>query len=287
MSETTRTTELAAAAPAAGCEAEARRLMRALAEPFSPELVKAKPGVVKGNRCLVMRYVDARDVMNRLDDVLTPCGWRERYTPREHGVVVCELSCLIAGEWVTREDVGGESAQDEADNRAKAAYSDALKRAAVKFGVGRYLYQLKGLWADYDPEKRRVTGRLVLPPHALPYAMQERGAGGRPARAIAGAAEQPKALPAAAAGPPAEKSPAEVAQELLDRVDEQDARLSEAGKCGAGELAGSVADAWAQAGLPLEPATWTRPQLKVGIGLAAAKVQEFAAAAPAGDASEG
>jgi hypothetical protein len=51
---------------------------------------------------------------------------------------------------VTKEDVG------EGDS-LKAAFSDALKRAAVKFGVGRYLYRLEKQWVDYDPEKGRFT----------------------------------------------------------------------------------------------------------------------------------
>ena len=36
----------------------------------------------------------------------------------------------------------------------KAAFSDALKRAAVKLGVGRYLYRLGGQWVDYDEKAK-------------------------------------------------------------------------------------------------------------------------------------
>jgi hypothetical protein len=39
-------------------------------------------------------------------------------------------------------DVGGPSEQPDEGDRVKAAFSDALKRAAVKFGIGRYLYRL-------------------------------------------------------------------------------------------------------------------------------------------------
>jgi hypothetical protein len=60
---------------------------------------------------------------------------------------------------VTREDVG------EGDD-PKAAFSDAIKRAAVHFGVGRALYALRLPWlreGDGDGELRRNRrGRLVL-----------------------------------------------------------------------------------------------------------------------------
>ncbi|RTH01947.1 Rad52/22 double-strand break repair protein, partial [Thermus scotoductus] len=53
--------------------------------------------------------------------------------------VRCRLTIL----GITKEDVG------EGDS-LKAAFSDALKRAAVKFGVSRYLYSLPSQWVDLD-----------------------------------------------------------------------------------------------------------------------------------------
>lgn len=46
--------------------------------------------------------------------------------------------------------------------------SDALKRAAVKFGVGRYLYRLPAMWCDYDPVKKQFTKTPTLPTFAMP-----------------------------------------------------------------------------------------------------------------------
>jgi hypothetical protein len=40
---------------------------------------------------------------------------------------------------LTKVDVGGPSEQPDGGDWLKAAFSDALKRAAVKFGVGRHL----------------------------------------------------------------------------------------------------------------------------------------------------
>src|SRR5262249_14174357 len=60
-------------------------------------------------------------------------------------------------------DVGGQSEQPDGGDRLKAAFSDALKRAAVKFGIGRYLYRLPSQWVDYDDKKRRFVRQPQLP----------------------------------------------------------------------------------------------------------------------------
>ena len=140
----------------------------ALAEPFHPTELKVKPGAVAGNRALAMPYLNARAVMDRLDAVCGVDGWRDEYRDLPDGSVVCKLSLRIGGRWVTKEDVGSPSEQPDPGDRRKAAYSDALKRAAVKFGIGRYLYRLPKTWLDYDPARRQFTQRLALPPEALP-----------------------------------------------------------------------------------------------------------------------
>lgn len=87
--------------------------------------------------CECVAYVDARQVMDLLDEVLTPAGWQDSY--REvAGNVYCDLSILVNGEWVTKSDCGSESNFE----REKGQASDAFKRAAVKWGIGRFLYTL-------------------------------------------------------------------------------------------------------------------------------------------------
>lgn len=138
----------------------------ALAAHFDPAEVKWKPQTVSGSRALVIGYVDARVIMDRLDEVVGVGGWQDRYERLPDGAVVCRLRVLMGGRWITKEDVGGQSEQPDEGDRTKAAFSDALKRAAVKFGVGRYLYRLKNQWMDYDPQKRQIVGtpRLPAPP---------------------------------------------------------------------------------------------------------------------------
>src|SRR5262249_39110857 len=65
-------------------------------------------------------------------------------------------------------------------DKVKAAFSDALKRAAVKWGVGRYIYRLEGVWMDYDPQRKQIRGVPQLPPWALPKRKGETGKGQAP-----------------------------------------------------------------------------------------------------------
>jgi hypothetical protein len=62
--------------------------------------------------------------------------------------VVCRLRWRIGGEWLTKVDVGSPSEQPDGGDRLKAAFSDALQREAVKYGVVRYLYRLPSQWVD-------------------------------------------------------------------------------------------------------------------------------------------
>lgn len=143
--------------------ADAASVLERLAAPFSADEVKFKPAVVQGNRALALAYVDARVVQDRLDEVLGVTGWQDEYEFLSDGSVVCRLKVRLGGEWITKVDVGGQSEQPDEGDRRKAAVSDALKRAAVKFGIGRYLYRLPQQWCDYDPQKRQFTRKPTLP----------------------------------------------------------------------------------------------------------------------------
>src|SRR5262245_49381446 len=143
-------------------------VMKALSAPFDPSEVKFKPAVVSGNRAMALAYVDARVIQDRLDDVLGVTGWQDDYEVLPDNSVVCRLRLKLGDEWITKVDVGGPSEQPDGGDRMKAAFSDALKRAAVKFGVGRYLYRLPAQWVDYDPQKRQLLRAPVLPDWAVP-----------------------------------------------------------------------------------------------------------------------
>jgi hypothetical protein len=87
--------------------------------------------------CECVAYVDARQVMDMLDEALGPENWQDHY--REvAGNVYCDLKIKVDGEWVTKSDCGSESSFEKEKGQA----SDAFKRAAVKWGIGRFLYRL-------------------------------------------------------------------------------------------------------------------------------------------------
>lgn len=102
----------------------------------------------------------------------------------------------IGDTWIAKVDVGSPSDQPDEGDRRKAAFSDALKRAAVKLGIGRYLYRLPRQWVDWDAQKRQFVRVPTLPPSALPPAKAKPAA--EPAR---NGAPKPHAAPKPAAPP--------------------------------------------------------------------------------------
>ena len=113
-----------------------RDLFAALAAPFEPEEVKLR---AQANRQL--HYVTARTVMNRLDEVVGPENWWDDFVPLEHSVI-CRLTIRLPdGQILTKSDAGGYAGMADPGDDDKSGFADAFKRAAVKFGVGRYLYR--------------------------------------------------------------------------------------------------------------------------------------------------
>lgn len=144
-------------------------VMARLAAPFSEKVVRFKPGAFAGRRALAIPYVDVRVIEDRLDEVLGPGNWQDDYECLPGGSVTCRLKLRLDGEWITKMDVGGAADHMDEGDRRKAAFSDALKRAAVKFGIGRYLYRVGGQWLDYDPHKKQFLAKPRLQPE-LPSA---------------------------------------------------------------------------------------------------------------------
>jgi hypothetical protein len=56
--------------------------------------------------------------------------------------VICRLTIRLPdGTTLTKSDAGGYAGMPDSGDDDKSGFSDAFKRAAVKFGVGRYLYR--------------------------------------------------------------------------------------------------------------------------------------------------
>ncbi len=107
---------------------------------------------------IALAYIDARDVMKRLDDVVGPLNWQCNYSHVTDKGVVCNIGIKVGDEWIWKANGAGDT-QVEAE---KGAMSDAFKRAAVMFGIGRYLYSLPNVWVPL------VKGAQIKEPPALP-----------------------------------------------------------------------------------------------------------------------
>jgi hypothetical protein len=172
-----------------------RDIFVALAAPFAVAEVKSKP---QGGRQL--RFVTARTTMNRLDAVLGPENWWDDYTPLDKSVI-CRLSIRLPdGQVITKADAGGYAGMADAGDDEKSGFSDAFKRAAVKFGVGRYLYN-DGVANLADPPAPAAEAQIPAtpPPPSSPATTPRAGAedaqgrGGRLVYGQSGQRSQPKA----------------------------------------------------------------------------------------------
>lgn len=141
---------------------------KALKCPFPVKALSWRVGSTSKDKSkgMMLAYIDARDVMKRLDQVCGFDGWRDEYREVQ-GRIVCRLWLRIEKEWTWREDGAG----DTDTEGQKGGLSDAFKRAAVKWGVGRYLYDLPSPWVALNEYKQPAQGwdsSLNLPAWATP-----------------------------------------------------------------------------------------------------------------------
>lgn len=147
----------------------------ALSAPFNGASVSWRVGSTTQDkkRGMALAFIDARDVMDRLDAVCGPAGWQCDY-PHANGKTVCRIGIKVGDEWVWKADGAGDT-DVEAE---KGALSDAFKRAAVRWGIGRYLYDLESPWVELEPagrsykikdsEMKRLHAILGRPPSRAP-----------------------------------------------------------------------------------------------------------------------
>ena len=133
-----------------------------LSDFFAPTDIEWKPGATTRDKSkgLAMAYLTSRAVQQRFDDVCGPADWRNEFREGPGGGVLCGISIRVertdgTAEWVTKWD-GADNSQVEA---VKGGLSGSMKRAAVQWGVGRYLYDLPATWVRLDDR-----GRFAEPP---------------------------------------------------------------------------------------------------------------------------
>jgi len=161
---------------------QVQRLVAALEEPFDPREIKWRVTNTTADRRRgqVIAYADPRAYTDRLNQLFTVRGWTREYAvqtiqnferkDRANGdgiisgkiVVTCRLTIDGIG---SHSGLGEEWADNE--NAGTAAEAQAFKRACSCFGLGRYLYDLDGVWVDLD-DRRQPISKPKLPDRALP-----------------------------------------------------------------------------------------------------------------------
>ena len=109
-------------------------------------------------------YVDARYVQDKLDEVVGPSNWTSEFLEIK-GNLFCRIAIKFQREEgkydvVAKMDCGVESNVE----KQKGEASDAFKRAAVQFGIGRDLYNAK----TYTVEMSQYNGRDFVPKNWKP-----------------------------------------------------------------------------------------------------------------------
>jgi len=114
------------------------KVLRQLRQPIDAKLIRAREGWTdrRGNKHMV-EYVEWHTVADILDRTFPSWSHRVQSITQISGTVAVVASITIGD--VTREGVG--TGTGDTETGIKKAEHDALKRAAVKFGIARELYQ--------------------------------------------------------------------------------------------------------------------------------------------------
>lgn len=120
--------------------------------------------IMRDGQPMSLSYVTARFVMDRLDAAVGPTNWQDRYESLPNGAVRCGISIRDEDGWITKWDVGVPSSIEP----DKGAHSDAFKRAGVKWGIARDLYDER----DADPAPVVEQQQVVQQTSPLKQQMQ-------------------------------------------------------------------------------------------------------------------
>lgn len=126
------------------------RIQRELAAPFDPETVEGRPATGKGGanaKVRLVAYISASSVMERLDAVCGAGGWSFQLEP----VVVEGGELRVARGRLTLFGLAKDGLGTATNwEPSKGCASDALKRAGVMFGIGRYLASIPQVSCQLD-----------------------------------------------------------------------------------------------------------------------------------------
>lgn len=104
----------------------------------------------RGIWAVVVPYINTRAIQKRLDEVFGVFGWKNEYIEWHGKAQLCGISIKNDdNEWITKWDGAGGTDVEA----IKGGLSDSMKRAAVQWGVGRYLYDVPQIYADIHTER--------------------------------------------------------------------------------------------------------------------------------------
>jgi len=138
-----------------------RAFVAELEIPFSSSLIEWRVVKVSEDRSRgqVIPYADQRAYTDRLNELFTPAGWTRKYTVHTSATFERSRDGKVAAKVfvtcdLTIHGIGSHSATGEEwtdnENAGTSAEAQAFKRACSCFGLGRYLYNLSGVWLDLD-----------------------------------------------------------------------------------------------------------------------------------------
>lgn len=134
-----------------------------LSAPFPVSSISWRVGSTNGDKTkgMALAYIDARDAQDRLNRVCGPFGWQCKHEVSTDKRVTCHVGIRNpeSGEWVWKSDGAGETDYEG----EKGSYSDSFKRACVKWGIGRYLYEMDSPWVAIEAKGRTFT----IPPASI------------------------------------------------------------------------------------------------------------------------
>lgn len=127
-----------------------KELESALKKPFRSDEIEWRISAKNkdNTKGLVVPYITNRAIQNRLDEVVGFDNWKNEFFALSDKSKVCGISIRFGTEWLTKYD----GADDTNIEATKGGLSNAMKRAAVQWGIGRYLYNLPPIWAKIKPQ---------------------------------------------------------------------------------------------------------------------------------------
>lgn len=163
-------------------------LQEKLQEFFAPDEIEFRIGAkTKDNtKGLALAYVTNRAIQNRLDEVFGPFNWKNEFRQWKDRAQICGISVWDEdkGHWITKWD----GADDSDVESTKGGLSDAMKRAAYHWGIGRYLYRMPSVWAKIKPQGKSYVLDEVpkIPDEFLPERYRGKGGGTSPKNGLLG-----------------------------------------------------------------------------------------------------